>query len=78
MVLMAGTNMVVDLNSSTGNGSSNPSTFAIVNDHLLFNAFNENEGFTVAHTMNTSDEITVLSLNTLTENNCIKWKPVIF
>lgn len=66
-----GTHMIIDLNLSTGNGSSNPGTFAVVNDQLLFNAFNESQGFTVLHNMNTNDEVSYLSYFPITDNHAV-------
>ena len=61
----AGTVLVADINDGVGNGSSNPNPLFNIGDKLVLNAFNSETGYTQSHVMDADDNITTLSLVTL-------------
>ncbi len=65
----AGTVRLTDATSSLGNSS--PDYFTVLNNKLLFNAFNDNYGYRVSHAMDALENVEVLSLFTLQRNSDI-------
>ena len=64
----SGTFRLTDL-YTIGQGNSNPAYLTVLDNKLLFNAYTESEGYTIAHVMDSSENISLLSYFTLQPNH---------